>query len=568
MKMEDTQKTRYLKRSMFALFLAAVVAFMFWIDGKSYHLPIFSGTTGYQEENWYFGEKGGTLTPTKLSDTHRFEPGKTYVLTTEISFNGRRENAPAAFFTIGNYETRIYLDDALMFHYTKENRGMPWVQSVGGTACSVVLGNNCQGKELTLELSTPMEYPLERRLPDISIGDYGAQVQELFWTYFPSVIISAAITFVVIVMVALGNADESTRWAYIHFAVFAMLIVIYRAMQNLYFLYVWGNPAMSAFLEFFSLVACPIPLLISYRFALKPYCTRTFDILIGLSVLNLVGELVLHLTGVVDVIQMIRPNHVWLLICGVSVVSVACYLRRRNVPCGAFRRLIPIMAGAVLDFLTFFFHSMTTGFGSFFSTGNFIGLGLLCALILMVWEARQERKEAFKEFERSRKLEKLAYRDSLTGLENRAAFTREIAAIQAGVYSGEQLLVVAADVNGLKKTNDSLGHAAGDLLLQRAALLLGDCFREFGNVYRTGGDEFFAILHQVDEEKWQQLQKRFYGLQQSRSESYDFPVSVAMGHAVLDSTIDKCVQLADKRMYENKSQFHHHRKYAFVESKE
>ncbi len=59
------------------------------------------------------------------------------------------------------------------------------------------------------------------------------------------------------------------------------------------------------------------------------------------------------------------------------------------------------------------------------------------------------------------------------------------------------------DINGLKCINDSLGHAAGDELICAAADCMKECFQNYGNVYRIGGDEFVIIMT----EKTEELQK-------------------------------------------------------------
>ena len=88
----------------------------------------------------------------------------------------------------------------------------------------------------------------------------------------------------------------------------------------------------------------------------------------------------------------------------------------------------------------------------------------------------------------------MSYTDKMTGCANRRAFEADFARYEQA-SPGVDFVYVSADVNGLKKVNDTLGHAAGDELLCGAAECMNRHFKEFGKLYRTGGDEFIALLH-------------------------------------------------------------------------
>lgn len=75
-------------------------------------------------------------------------------------------------------------------------------------------------------------------------------------------------------------------------------------------------------------------------------------------------------------------------------------------------------------------------------------------------------------------------------------FKEELARLERGRQF--PVSVVMADLDGLKATNDGLGHAAGDEALRQAAQLFRSAFRAEDVVARIGGDEFAALLPQVD----------------------------------------------------------------------
>lgn len=93
------------------------------------------------------------------------------------------------------------------------------------------------------------------------------------------------------------------------------------------------------------------------------------------------------------------------------------------------------------------------------------------------------------------RIETLAYYDLLTGLPNRTLFQDRIrTALQLAERRNEWLVVLFLDLDRFKPINDTLGHAAGDVMLKEVARRLSDCVRDSDTVARMGGDEFTILL--------------------------------------------------------------------------
>jgi diguanylate cyclase (GGDEF)-like protein/PAS domain S-box-containing protein len=92
-----------------------------------------------------------------------------------------------------------------------------------------------------------------------------------------------------------------------------------------------------------------------------------------------------------------------------------------------------------------------------------------------------------------------ALHDALTGLPNRRQLDKKLASIQASVISkvAERIAILHIDLDRFKEINDSLGHLAGDVTLQRAANILRDCAPQRALVSRAGGDEFIVIVERA-----------------------------------------------------------------------
>ena len=147
--------------------------------------------------------------------------------------------------------------------------------------------------------------------------------------------------------------------------------------------------------------------------------------------------------------------------------------------------------------------------------------------------------------------------DKLTHCFNRRAYENDM-----HNYSDnheEDFVFISIDVNGLKKVNDTMGHAAGDELLSGAARCMRRCFGDVGKVYRTGGDEFAIILF-ADDEKLAELKETFEKAVESWSGKMVKSISVSCGYVCAkefpNKTAAEIAKIADERMYKTKSEYY------------
>lgn len=159
----------------------------------------------------------------------------------------------------------------------------------------------------------------------------------------------------------------------------------------------------------------------------------------------------------------------------------------------------------------------------------------------------------------------LALMDELTGLYNRRGFLA-LAQQQVRVAdrTGRPMLLFFIDVDGMKKINDTLGHAQGDLALKTVADLLQDSFRASDIVARIGGDEFVALAIETSEVGADVLSARLHKKLQStrppginmNQMSISMQLSISMGIAHYSPsapcTIDELLIRGDQLMYEQK----------------
>jgi len=97
-------------------------------------------------------------------------------------------------------------------------------------------------------------------------------------------------------------------------------------------------------------------------------------------------------------------------------------------------------------------------------------------------------------------MEFLAQHDALTGLPNRLLFAEQLnQAIQNALAGKHQVAVLFIDLDRFKNINDTLGHRAGDQLLQVVTQRLQACLPDHCRLYRQGGDEFIVLIERASD---------------------------------------------------------------------
>lgn len=145
-------------------------------------------------------------------------------------------------------------------------------------------------------------------------------------------------------------------------------------------------------------------------------------------------------------------------------------------------------------------------------------------------------------------LEKLSYRDMLTGLYNRNRYIERLEAYKQ--VQDQQIGAIYIDLNGLKKVNDEQGHRAGDELIVRAAGTIAGIFAE--DAYRVGGDEFVVILLDVSREEFARK------TEQLRRQMQENGVDASIGGVWQASTenLEDLLRRADENMYREKKRYY------------
>ena len=157
-------------------------------------------------------------------------------------------------------------------------------------------------------------------------------------------------------------------------------------------------------------------------------------------------------------------------------------------------------------------------------------------------------------------LDELAHRDGLTLLHNRRAFEEQFKVAMARLERfNERFGILTFDLDHFKQINDAFGHAGGDAVLRNTAQVLVAGVRPFDGVFRTGGEEFVAILPGADQVGAEAIARRLCEAIASSSTTVGretIPVTVSIGVAFARSGEDAStvMERADVALYRAKAQ--------------
>lgn len=161
-------------------------------------------------------------------------------------------------------------------------------------------------------------------------------------------------------------------------------------------------------------------------------------------------------------------------------------------------------------------------------------------------------------------IQRLAYRDTLTGLPNRRFFRDTLEQqIRVNRRDNKPFALFSLDLNGFKQINDTLGHDAGDAALKAVAQQMQNLLRESATISRVGGDEFCVLIPEFDDTKaLAAIAKRIYNIAKEpiKLHNQEVALSTSIGIAIFPNdaeTTKDLIKYADLALYAAKDNRHH-----------
>lgn len=437
--------------------------------------------------------------------------------------------------------------------------------STEGTATLLVpLPGDWKGQELTLRCAALLDGKISQSMRPPLLGLSSDILYYVVKNEFVAIMGDILLFFLGLLLIFVGvifpNKSGTSRHI-ITVGVFVLMFGVYDLtltrtlhilIDNNYGLYV---------LEMLTLAAIAAPFLLLVQECADQRLSKWIDGGILLTLANVAGQILLHLFTPLEFRQMLPVTHAILMLNIVLTLFAVLRPSKRKIRQKQFLLSVtPLLIGAVCDLVRFYM-TWSTPLNVLFRVGAIlfvlVQISFTCISYLNIYKRSIE----------SNFYHEMAYHDELTGLCNRAAYRRDVDLLANHIHSFDSLWCVSVDINNLKLTNDTLGHLAGDDLIQRAAHVFNETVgfsndpARLGNSYRTGGDEFILLIPNMTEKELEELIGRIQDHPLTAASEGRQPLSLSVGASPYlledEGDLDKMFSRADVKMYHQKQVIKH-----------
>lgn len=505
-------------------------------------------------------EKDGVTRP--LSDGFSEVEGLSRIVITG-HFDRAIEKNQTLHMHIANLKVRMYINGTRVFAFGEPEDIPPYAHSAGNMWASFVSPGITPQDEIRIELSnvytSRVTDSYQLFADSLYVDTGGSYLLELLRSSMPNTfyavfVICLGVLFLVAALVLRSSGDLSM-------AVF--LIGVLSISSGVWFLTDFN--VLSLYLplgvagngiDIVSLLTAEASIMLYLAMHSTTRLKGLLHAVAGCDIVLLIAGALLQLFGVLDYRGLYHGMFALLIAGACSLIIVTFYesIRLKRPMHGNHVPVLILGFGAMADIVMFFSgvenHSLP------------YKLSFLVFLAVQVVLLSKEISRLVEESARADVLRKIAYKDPLTGVRNRASYLEYVAGINMELREGASYGAAMFDLNKLKTVNDQHGHKYGDVLIQTACTIICRALKT-SPVFRIGGDEFVAILTEEDRSLSINLAQRLSEIESVYRQKHPGApeVSIACGTAFYDPKIDRCfedvVARADWMMYQDKSVNHH-----------
>lgn len=297
-------------------------------------------------------------------------------------------------------------------------------------------------------------------------------------------------------------------------------------------------------LEYLALYLAPVPLVFYLREDVqslnRPFMNMIYRGLLVVQLFSSALFLGLHAVDLVHCAATLKYMQT-LILCHLIFAIIVEFWNLRNSRQLVHRLfLIGMLAlsGCVGYDLVFYYFNRYLGI-VISSTKGIASVGLVIFIVVLLVSFYIDLTQKMMQETERNFLIKSAYTDELTQIHNRRYCMEYMTRIKE--MGNPDYTVFCFDLNNLKTTNDTYGHAQGDILIKSAARVIEDAFEPHGIVARMGGDEFIAIVETDDSEKISAMIGEFWDNIEKKNE--EIPICTSPSPTAMPPAVRKNITL-------------------------
>jgi diguanylate cyclase (GGDEF)-like protein len=387
---------------------------------------------------------------------------------------------------------QILIDGEEIFRDEKPSNGL-WTAPEASVWHLVELPVNIRGKTLSLVMQSPIQ-AFSGVVNPVYAGSGDTLLYNILYRQRTGLIISTLLFLLGILTIGssifLFNTGDNRL---LYLGLFAVLVSVWILSESRLMQFFTGNRFIIGGISYMLLALIPITFLLYIRDGVLTKNKRMITIIAILFLINFFINLVLQIRGIADFFESIQLTNVFILLTIIFVITLLFMeiIRYKNSDAKRFLMYLSVMIILVMIELIQFFSQ------EFDSTSFYSRIGIIIFFGFLAWDSIRHFDELLLKDKETQLFKQLAYRDILTGGNNRTVFENDIKDLTQGIRKQDFRLVLL-DINSLKSINDRFGHQEGDRVIRKCHQYMEEAFGQAGKCYRLGGDEFACILKNKD----------------------------------------------------------------------
>jgi diguanylate cyclase (GGDEF)-like protein len=452
---------------------------------------------------------------------------------------------------------RAYVNDTLIYSYGA-TESLPYSKTPGSIWNSIDLSSAKAGDVLRLEFLCEYESRASS-LGGVLIGPRYALFTWLIQTHAPPAVISGLTMLCGIILTLVGMYLFHARriTSLFHLGLFCVTASIWCLMESNAMDLLIPYPFFTTQLGHICLMLCPVPMLLFLR---SFFDLREDELCNGLILGGCVvfcTAVLLQLFNVIDLFVTIASGYGVIVIYAVYFFIVMVRRKDQLDRIGGvlFRAAVAAIALFTLADLVVHVLYLRELVADKQDLAYYFRIGILFFILLLAAVCIRQIFIVYRRGVETDVLKRMLEIDLMTGLHSRRNFDSDMEAFRKSPPN-ERLAMIMFDLNNLKQVNDTLGHKRGDDLIKATAALIHEVFSVHGLCYRIGGDEFVAILPDIEHALLEAKIAAFDSSAADCARNGDLTIDTAVGYGFfspgIDADISALFTRVDDAMYRNK----------------